>query len=288
MKTKTVLLWILAFVITIASALYQKMTGPTYPVKGEVQLNEQSIHYKLARSHGGESNHEVIISVPTEAINGTLYWKRYKTNDEFIAVEMKYSDGNLIAELPHQPPAGKLNYHVKLVEADENVFIGKDEPIIIRFKGAVPTWILIIHVITIFGAMLLSTRTGFEALRKNRELKKLTYWTVGLLIFGGLIFGPIVQKYAFGAYWTGFPFGTDLTDNKTLIAFIGWLFAFGAVIKGKHEKIWILFAAILMFIIFIIPHSMMGSELDYNKLDKEKPKIENLETTDSLLTHLNR
>ncbi|MBI9073201.1 MAG: hypothetical protein JEY94_16480 [Melioribacteraceae bacterium] len=283
MRRKNILFWILAILITVASAFYQKMTGPTYPVKGEIQLNSNTIQYKLYTSHGGDENHLVKISVPNKSIAGTLFWKRYKTNDEYIVVPMENIASELSAILPHQPPAGKLQYYVKLNDNGNEVSISAGEPIIIRFKGAVPTGILIIHVITIFGAMLLSTRTGFEALRKEKNLKKLTYWTMGFLIIGGLIFGPIVQKYAFGAYWTGFPYGTDLTDNKTLIAFIGWLFAFVAVIKSKQEKVWIIFAAILMFVIFIIPHSMMGSELDYNKLDKVKTKIESADNkTDSL------
>jgi len=92
-----------------------------------------------------------------------------------------------------------------------------------------------------------------------------------------MILGPIVQKYAFGEFWTGFPNGTDLTDNKTLIAFIGWLIALVAVIKTKKQKFWVGCATVVMFAIFLIPHSVMGSELDYNKLDKEKKKIEEVD-----------
>ena len=34
-----------------------------------------------------------------------------------------------------------------------------------------------------------------------------------------------VQKAAFGAYWTGFPFGYDLTDNKTVLMWLAWVLA---------------------------------------------------------------
>jgi hypothetical protein len=89
------------------------------------------------------------------------------------------------------------------------------------------------------------------------------------VIIGGFIFGPIVQKYAFGEFWTGFPFGHDLTDNKILIGFIGWLLALIALYKFTNPKRWIVFASILMFIIFLIPHSLLGSELNYNELDNK-------------------
>ena len=117
-----------------------------------------------------------------------------------------------------------------------------------------------------FVAMFFSTRAGIEALRKEAKLKNLVYWTVGLLFVGGMILGPIVQKYAFGAYWTGFPFGYDLTDNKTLIAFVAWLGALIAVIRGKKPRAWVLGASILLMAVYLIPHSVLGSEFKYEEM----------------------
>ena len=50
--------------------------------------------------------------------------------------------------------------------------------------------------------------------QKRQWLLQGDFATLGL---GGMILGPIVQKYAFGAYWTGIPFGHDLTDAKNLV-----------------------------------------------------------------------
>jgi hypothetical protein len=82
-----------------------------------------------------------------------------------------------------------------------------------------------------------------------------------------MILGPLVQKYAFGALWTGFPFGYDLTDNKTLIAFLGWIAAWIAGRKGKPARGWVLGASILLLVVYLIPHSLFGSELDYSKIN---------------------
>jgi len=86
-----------------------------------------------------------------------------------------------------------------------------------------------------------------------------------------MILGPLVQKFAFGAYWTGVPFGWDLTDNKTLIAMIFWLMASWRVLKGNAEqnRWWVVLAVVVMFIVFLIPHSMMGSELNYETMTVE-------------------
>ena len=78
-----------------------------------------------------------------------------------------------------------------------------------------------------FIAMLLSTAAGLEALSGGKYSYRLTLWTSGLLFIGGMILGPVVQKFAFGEFWTGIPWGFDLTDNKTLIAMVAWGVAIG-------------------------------------------------------------
>ena len=267
---KSILLWLIAFVLTVITAVYQRLTGPTYPVTGEVIINSEVVKYKLDRTHGGEGDHPIEISVDDETICGELLWKRNKTNDEWTSIEMTRQDKKLVASLPHQPPAGKLVYHIILQNDDDEVVVLPEKgEVIIRFKGDVPIYFLIPHIIFIFGAMLLSTRTGLEYFNEGKKFKPLTILTFVFVIIGGFILGPIIQYYAFGAFWTGFPFGHDLTDNKILVGFIGWLLALIALYKFKNPKRWIVFASILMFIIFLIPHSLLGSELDYNELDNK-------------------
>ena len=90
------------------------------------------------------------------------------------------------------------------------------------------------------------------------------------LVLGGLIFGPIVQKYAFGAYWTGFPFGHDFTDNKTAFAILFWAIALiMSLFRNKNTRWWILAAAIVLLSTYLIPHSLFGSELDQSSLEQK-------------------
>jgi hypothetical protein len=188
---------------------------------------------------------------------------------------MRYSDGVLSAELPHQPPPGKLLYRIVLHHDDRAVFVPQDAPVVIRFKGDVPLSILIPHIIAMSGAMLLSARTGLEYFSREQKFKKLIFWTIGFLFVGGIILGPIVQLFAFDALWTGWPVGTDLTDNKTAVAFLAWVVTGIALRKSHHSKAWVLWAAIITLVVYLIPHSLSGSELDYSAKKAEKPAIEN-------------
>jgi hypothetical protein len=187
-----------------------------------------------------------------------ILWKRYKTNDELTRVEMKNENGQITGELPKQPPAGKLQYNIRLIKGNTETTVPL-EPVIVRFKGDIPAYILILHIVIMFLAMLFSTRAGLEIFRKEPDYKKLAFWTIGFLTLGGLIFGAIVQKYAFGEYWTGVPFGFDLTDNKTLIVWLGWIITTVMIYKSGKPKYWVIGASLLTLIVFLIPHSILGT-----------------------------
>ncbi len=263
---KKVGLWILAFFLTLSAAVYQRLTGPTYPLRGKVAITGTQITYRLPRAHEIGPSCEVSLKVPQKEIEGYLLYKRYPTDDPWEKIPMSRQDDLLSASLPQQPSSGKLAYRVLLFTEKEESSLTGEDPVIIRFKDYVPRKILFPHVLIMFLAMLFSTRAGLEALDKKGNPRKLVLWTVGLLFVGGMILGPLVQKYAFGALWTGFPFGYDLTDNKTLIAFLGWIAALIAGRKDKPARAWVLGASILLFAVYLIPHSVLGSQLDYSKL----------------------
>jgi hypothetical protein len=169
----------------------------------------------------------------------------------------------LEASLPRQPKAGKLEFSVEVVRGDAVAMIPAAEPLIIRFKGDVPIWVLIPHVLAMFTAMLLSTRAGLETLTATPRFRLYATLTMIVLAIGGFILGPIMQWYAFDLWWTGWPFDSDMTDNKTLVAFLGWVVAVVAARKSARPAPWIIAAAILMLAVYLIPHSAFGTELDY-------------------------
>lgn len=263
---KSFLIWLLAILITLSAAIYQRLTGPTHPYRGTAQLAQETIKYRLPRSHTSSENCPVEIKITNKEITGTLHYKRFPSRDDWSVLPMTPSVTGLIAELPTQPPAGKLQYFLTLALAEEQTQIGKDDPIIIRYKGAVPLWALLPHVLLMFSAMLLSTLTALKVVIKSDDAHKYAWLTYFFLGFGGMILGPVVQKFAFGEFWTGVPFGWDLTDNKTLIAFLGWTVAMAVNWKRKRPEFFVV-AAIILMVIYMIPHSFMGSELNYETME---------------------
>ena len=255
----------LAVIITMISVLYQRSTGPTYPKKFNFMVAEQKVKVKLLRSQGGTINAPIQIAAPSKTMTGTVTYKRFPTNDDWSTKNLEFKNNQLVGDLPNQPPAGKLQYFVTLNVDGKQVDLGTaKDPVMIRYKGSVPTWVLAPHIFFMFLSMLLASLCGLEAIKKTKSYPKIAKMTFLSLFIGGMILGPIVQKYAFGVYWAGFPFDWDLTDNKLLIAVIAWVAAAGLNWK-KPNRAAAIAAALVLFAIYSIPHSTMGSQYNYEK-----------------------
>lgn len=261
---KKTLFWIISFLVTASFAVFQRMTGPTYPVKGGAVDGTGITSYRLPRSCTTGADDCVVRIRRQGPLEGRLEWRRYKTADQLQALTMVPADGELSAGLPSQPPAGKLEYRVfvKTAAGEKELSEG---PVVTRFKGPVPGWALIPHIIFLFMFMFFSARIALTALAEDTPLKHPVVINLAFLLAGGFVFGPIVQKYAFGQAWTGFPFGYDLTDNKTLLMLLAWLPALRAVLKERPARRWVLFAFAVTVAVYLVPHSLFGSELDYAK-----------------------
>ncbi|MEI7489882.1 MAG: hypothetical protein WCK92_00645 [Bacteroidota bacterium] len=266
-KYQTALIWLFAFLFTAGLAVYQKMTGPTYPIRSRLQLESGLIRYKLPRSGECGQDMPVRVTVADTSVHGIFTYKRYKSNDEWTSVAMIRQGSELVSMIPMQPAAGKVSYKVALVKNSRTYPLNDDHDVVLRFKGSVPLFVLILHIIAIFGAMLLSTVTCLQAIFKGKFVLRYIWLTVIFFFAGGLILGPIVQKYAFDAYWTGWPFGHDLTDNKTFVGLVFWIIALVVQYFKPGNRSWPVIAGIVFLVVFLIPHSALGSEIDYTKQD---------------------
>lgn len=265
-EMKKVIFWSIAFLITASTAIFQKLTGPTSPVRGKALLDGSEIAYRLARSQESSSDYELRLKVQNKEVEGDLLYRRHKTADPWTKIPLTRKEDSLMGSLPHQPPAGKLEYKAVLHSGGKEISLSGENPVVIRFKGQVPEILIIPHIIAMLLAILFSTRAGIEALDPKGNPRKIALWTTGFLVFGGIILGPLVQKFAFNEFWTGFPLGNDLTDTKTLITAIGWVAALLAGRGGKPARCWVLGASLLLLAASLIPHSLLGSELDYSNL----------------------
>lgn len=270
-------LWVLALVMAAAAMIYQRSTGPTYEFKGKLEHQGEAYKYELLRSQ--ETTTNAVIEMPViegADYQATLNYKRYQTQDAFSAVDFTLNaEGQLTAQLPIQPAAGKMEYFITGTLDGEAFQIptAGEEHIVLRYKDPVPDAILVPHVIMMILVIIFGIRAGLAAIFNDGTMRKWTLVAFSAMSLGGMILGPIVQKYAFGEYWTGFPYGGDFTDNKMLIMWLAWALALAIIgFKAKKKegvsRATVIMAALVMTVVYLIPHSMGGSTLDYEAVDQ--------------------
>jgi len=264
------LLWAAAFILMLGAAAWQRTTGPTYPKRGLVEVAGQEVRYRLARSSVSGEPFLVAIPVPSGA-TGAVHYRRFPLDEPFREVPMTREGEALVALLPTQPPAGKLEYYVTLAAGGGQVRIPDGEPVVMRFKGDVPAGVLVPHVVAMFLSMLIGVRAALAALLGREEARRYAWVALVGITIGGLVLGPIVQKYAFGAYWTGWPFGEDLTDNKTLVMWLAWVVAVVLPCRGgtsdRFARAAVVAACLVTIAVYLLPHSLRGSQLDYGQVE---------------------
>jgi hypothetical protein len=284
---KKFLLWFLAVIITLAAVKFQRSTGPTKPIDEQFSFNGQRFETSLPRSwetniNNSEAsgdyeslNKRLKINIDIENlpddIEGMLVYRLYPGNGPSDTLKALREGSAFTVSMPSQPPAGKISYNFILKnqsvsdsEQSEEIKLGGVDGVILRFKSHVPAGVLIPHILLMFIAMFVSNYIGIAAFSKTINLNSSVIVLLFVFGTGGLILGPLVQNYAFGAYWTGWPFGSDLTDNKTLLAFIIWVAAW-MLNRKKSRRYMYIIAAVVMLLVYSIPHSTAGSEYDRSK-----------------------
>ncbi len=169
-------------------------------------------------------------------------------------------------ELPGQPWTTKYLYRFTARgKNNEPVTLAREdgEPMMIRFKGPAPAWIVLPHILCMFGGFLFIILAAFGAVRLIRGstetgVGRSAWWAWALLFIGGVPIGVLMNWYAFHVTWEAVPFGYDVTDNKTQVALVFWGLAaiFLTRRPGKHAGVFALLAAILSLAMYMIPHSL--------------------------------
>ncbi len=263
--------------MALAAMIYQRSTGPTYEYKGYLVHDGEKFKYELLRSQ--ETTEGARIELPyfeDAEYKASLHYKRYQTKDPIVSLGFQLDDNKqFVAQLPVQPAAGKMEYFITgSIDGKEfNIPENKTEKIVLRYKDPVPDVILIPHVVLMIIVIIFGMRAGLSALFDHGSMRRWTMIAFLAMTIGGMMLGPLVQKYAFGEYWTGFPFGGDFTDNKMLIMWVVWALAMAIIgfkpkKKEKVSRAAVLTAAIVMTAVYLIPHSMGGSTLDYDQVDR--------------------
>lgn len=253
--------WFLAILITLSVAIFQFMMGSTYPLVTEINTGKQRIECELKRSYSGKTDCPVILPIGDIMVSGYILYRNYPSENTMSRIDFKREGDKLIAELPVQPPAGKLEYRVFIEREGTTIDVNEGKSVIIRFLGTVPIHILALHTLFIFLAMVYSTHTGILAGFGIKTYRLTTYLIVIILLGVVFLLQPLMHKYALNQWWTCLPNSWELGDNKLLLALIVWLISAYFILKKPRRGI-VMLASIISLILFSVPHGFPGKEYE--------------------------
>ena len=256
---KNAISWLLALMITFSIVIFQFIMSKTHPLSTEVNTGKQHLHFDLLRSYSGKTDCPMILKVEDITVSGYILYRNYPTADSMIRINLHREGDNLIAYLPNQLPSKKLEYRIFLERAGNVILVNSGKPIIIKFLGVVPFYILLFHTIFIFLSVLFSNSTGIFAVVGNKSYKWMIYLTILALMSVVFLLQPLTHKYALGQSLTGFPFSFELSDNKILITLVIWLVTMFFNLRKAQPRLVVL-AAFTSMIVLSIPHGFPGSE----------------------------
>ena len=83
-RASAIVLWVGAVLIMLGAASWQRMTGPTRPVRGTLEAASGPVRYALVRSE--ETVRPARIALPTlgPGTSGSVWYRRYPTGDLVI------------------------------------------------------------------------------------------------------------------------------------------------------------------------------------------------------------
>jgi len=275
---------LVAFVLTLVLLGFARKTTTVQSVHKTVEKSGILIDHNTMPKKVGEG--DAVISVKVIGAKEVKLFYKIK-NGEFQSVYMtpKEEESDVfVASIPHHKKGTKAWYYIEAQKqiGDKEITVSLPDrdspnfkPILLKFQGSVPSYIIVSHVFCNFAAIFFSVLAIFSAVdlkRGKSTLKKSVLFSLLTFIFlfsGFFILGCALNYFAFGVMWEAFPFGHDVTDNKSQIILLSWLvtlFLVKGTILGKNpsknlvsEKTYstmVIISLVVTVLMYLIPHSI--------------------------------
>ena len=275
---------LLALFLTLVLLFVARRLAMVQPRLFEVARDEIS----MMHNNPGKTleNQPVTLRVAVRPISSErkvmLHYKSGSQSSSWEAVQMlpeNLDSQTLSVTLPGKPKGKKLLYYF---EVQDNSGLGlanlgrPEKAMQLRFEGKVPGYLIGPHIFCMFAGVFFSFLALFglfPLLKGKGEVDSLAKNVARATLFmfiGGIPLGILVAKAALGGTgWGGFPFGKDITDNKTLLILLFWLalviLGRGSIFQKQAEKNLVkpgtygkltLLGFILVLGLYLIPHSI--------------------------------
>ena len=270
---------VLGFILTIALLGLSRRLSTRRPNDLAVEGEGFRLEHRTVTEQVGAGRPDLVLSVTGDGTLEPVVRYRVGGGGELRSVAMTDDGGDVWrAILPEFEKGTKIYYALELYRGNDRAARIPEEEgafLFIKYKGKVSAVVLTLHILFMFASFYFMVQGLWSAIgilagrAWKAEAVGHARWVLISSFIGGWPLGFILNYQAFGVVWEGFPFGYDVTDNKTQIMFVFWLVSLLLVrgsFLGKGEKLDILgsrgfaVALIVSFVVslalFIVPHSL--------------------------------
>jgi hypothetical protein len=253
---KKILLLLISTVIAVFAVFVQQFSSSDRPYYEEIKINNIDYSFKLPVYHEGNEECLIELSVPDTTIKGLLYYKLFKSNHEYNFINLIRMNENLVSVLPHQKQNIKVQYYLELNSDGKKYFIARDNPVIVRFQGVVPKYVLFPQVAIMFVALIFSCFAGMLTFSHIDSYKKYAKVSFYLFTLSALVIGIIIHLISFRHLFVQVANNNDLTFYKNGIIFLLWLAVY-YVNRKSDFKFLTLAVSILTLILYCVSPNVL-------------------------------
>ncbi len=267
--------------ITLVIFVVARRLSKNRPSEVEWRFNNIRITHLSVYEQVGPGQPEILLHVepPVEIDAAVIH--RVPGVEAFDSVGMtEISSGVWSARLPSKEKGNRLEYgfsisHTMVSEAGTSRSTEHSGYYLIKSKGEVSVTVLVLHILCMFAAFffIVEAILGAFAMILKGEKKEFTVaqtrWVLLFTFLGGLPLGFVLNRQRFGPIWEAFPFGTDVTDNKTQLIIIFWIIlaalswkSFACRRTGRDLigpgafAAAVIIASFLSLFLYLVPHSL--------------------------------
>jgi hypothetical protein len=164
-------------------------------------------------------------------VNVFVYFKTDGDTQEVVKLQ-PLEAGKYFGAIPTQARGTSVEYYVEARAGSDLVVRVPNElespGFVFYFKGTPGRALLASHITMIFLSLLVFGIVGylsFKALKDRRRLvhiPRIAFLGAILFFVAAFPLGMIVGYQTYGKLWTGFPLGTDVTDDTSLAIVLYW------------------------------------------------------------------
>lgn len=270
---------IVGIMVTVLLLGVARRVSTRRPRELRVELGHLVVEHASVTEQVGPGSPAISARIASDGIIEPSVLYRIAGEEEAERINMIQSgEGLWEARLPAVEKGGRIMYALTIRGEDGSMVRLPEEEesfLLVKYKGEASPVILALHVIFMFGSfyfMIQSLWSAIEILStgegKSRAVSNARLVLLCTFI-GGWPLGFLLNYQAFGTLWEGFPFGYDITDNKTQVIFLFWLVSLllvrGSFLGKGEERDWlgprglaiaVLLSYLVSLFLFIVPHSL--------------------------------